>query len=200
MATTAAWRVAVRQDDDGDLLSRVQAGDSEAAGTLLARHDAVLHRICRHLLPRGEDVDAVVQEVLLRALRGIGRFAGSGSFAGWVATIAVNLCRDHLRRRRLIPFLPLEATDDDEPDPISVLASAEPSPERVVMARQAADMVRREVSLLPRRQREVFVLRFYSGMELESIAGALELDLGTVKTHLHRAVHRVRSAVEEAVP
>jgi RNA polymerase sigma factor (sigma-70 family) len=200
MATTAVWRVPVRQEDDGELVRLVRAGDSEAAGTLLARHDALLHRVCRHLLPSGEDVDAVVQEALLRALRGIGRFTGSGSFAGWLATIAVNLCRDRLRRRRLIPFLPLETTDDDEPDPIAVLATPEPGPERVVMARQALELVRREVSILPRRQREVFVLRFFCGMALESIAGTLGLEEGTVKTHLHRAVHRVRSAVEEATP
>jgi RNA polymerase sigma factor (sigma-70 family) len=188
------------QEDDGELLRRVRSGDTAAAGMLLARHDALVFRICRHLLPVGEDVEAAVQEALLRALRGLERFAGSGSFAGWLATIAVNLCRDRLRRRRLVPFLPLETTDDGEPDPISVIAAAEPSPERVVMARQAVEMVRREVGLLPRRQREVFVLRFFAGLELESIALVLGLEEGTVKTHLYRAVHRVRSAVEEAAP
>jgi RNA polymerase sigma factor (sigma-70 family) len=57
-----------------------------------------------------------------------------------------------------------------------------------------------EISLLPMRQREVFALRFFVGMDLEGIATALGVDVGTVKTHLHRAVRRVRVAVEEARP
>jgi RNA polymerase sigma-70 factor (ECF subfamily) len=60
--------------------------------------------------------------------------------------------------------------------------------------------MRCEVARLPRRQREVFALRFFTGLDLEGIAGALSVEIGTVKTHLHRAVHRVRAAVEEAKP
>jgi RNA polymerase sigma-70 factor (ECF subfamily) len=68
------------------------------------------------------------------------------------------------------------------------------------MARQAIQRLRKQVSLLPTRQREVFALRFFVGLDLEGIATALGVDVGTVKTHLHRAVHRVRLAVEEARP
>jgi RNA polymerase sigma-70 factor (ECF subfamily) len=68
------------------------------------------------------------------------------------------------------------------------------------MARQAVERMRREVGRLPRRQEEVFVLRFFAGLDLDGIASALAVDVGTVKTHLHRAVRRVRAAVEEAKP
>jgi RNA polymerase sigma-70 factor (ECF subfamily) len=85
-------------------------------------------------------------------------------------------------------------------DPIAVVPSSEPGPERVAMARQAVERLRREVARLPRRQREVFALRFFVGLDLAGIAEALDVDVGTVKTHLHRAVQRVRAAVEEANP
>jgi RNA polymerase sigma factor (sigma-70 family) len=186
--------------EDSELVRRAQTGDRLAADTLLSRHDTVVHRICRHLLPAGEDVEAAVQDAMLKALKGLTRFSGTGAFGGWLAAIAVNLCRDRLRRRRLIPFVPLEGPEGDELDPIAVISSEEPGPERVAMARQAVARVRREVRALPWRQREVFVLRFFAGMELEIIAATLEVDLGTVKTHLHRAVHKVRAAVEEALP
>jgi RNA polymerase sigma factor (sigma-70 family) len=81
-----------------------------------------------------------------------------------------------------------------------VIPSSEPDPERVAMARQAVHRMRSEVSRLPRRQQEVFVLRFFVGLDLEGIAAALAVNVGTVKTHLHRAVSRVRLAVEEAKP
>ena len=188
------------REDERELVEAARRGDRDAAEVLLKTHELLVFRTCGRLLPPGEDVEAAVQETLLRALKNLGRFTGQGSFGGWLVAIAVNLCRDRLRRRRLVPFLPLEARHEDQADPLAVVPSSEPSAERVAMARQAVQRLHREVSLLPRRQQEVFVLRFFVELDLEGIASALGVDVGTVKTHLHRAVHRVRMAVEEARP
>jgi len=190
----------VEPEDDLELVALAQRGDRDAAAALLERHELAVFRVCRRLLPSGEDVEGAVQETMLRALRNLGRHSGRGSFGGWLVTIAVNLCRDRLRRRRLVPFQPLESGDEELADPIAVVPSSEPGPERVAMARQAVARLWREVSRLPGRQREVFALRFFAGLDLAEIADALSVDVGTVKTHLHRAVQRVRAAVEEANP
>jgi RNA polymerase sigma factor (sigma-70 family) len=200
MASVARRELPVGQEVERELLELARRGDRDAAQTLLERHELLAFRICRRLLPAGEDLEGAVQETMLRALKNLSRFSGEGSFGGWLAAIAVNLCRDRMRRHRLIPFLPLEARDGDETDAMAVIPSSEPSPERVVMARQAVQRLHKEVSRLPRRQREVFALRFFGGLDLEGIATALRVDVGTVKTHLHRAVQRVRLAVEEARP
>ncbi len=200
MASAARRETPLRHDDERELVELARGGDRDAAGELLERHELLLFRTCRRLLPPGEDLEGAVQETMLRALRSLGGFSGEGSFGGWIAAIAVNLCRDKLRRRRLVPFLALETPDEDDPDPLTVVASSEPGPDRVAMGREAVATVRREVALLPRRQREVFALRFFAGLDLEGIAAALVVDIGTVKTHLHRAVRRVRAAVEEAKP
>jgi RNA polymerase sigma-70 factor (ECF subfamily) len=201
MASVVRTEPTVEPEGERELVRRACDGDRAAAAELLERHELVAWRVCRHLLPAGEDVEAAVQETLLRALRGLPRLAAAAGFRGWLAAIALNLCRDRLRRRRLVPFLPLEGgTDDDDAGPLAVLPSPGADPERVTMARQAVVRVRREVARLPRRQREVFALRFFVGLELEAIAEALAIDVGTVKTHLHRAVHRVRRVAEEALP
>jgi RNA polymerase sigma factor (sigma-70 family) len=200
MASTAVWEPLVEQSEEQELVGRAKQGDRDAAEELLRNHELLVFRTCRHLLPKGEDVDGMVQETMLRALRKLDSFSGQGRFASWLAAIAVNLCRDRLRRRRLIPFLALESHDEDALDPLSVLPSDEPNPERVAMARQAVARMRKEFGALPTRQKEVFALRFFAGLDLESIATALAVDLGTVKTHLFRATHRVRAAVEEARP
>jgi len=200
MASAVRREQPLEPDDDLELIARARRGDRDAAAELLETHELTVFRVCRRLLPAGEDVEAAVQDTMLRALRSLATFGGHGSFGGWLAAIAVNLCRDRLRRRRLVPFLALETPGDDAPDPLAVIASGEPDPERVAMARQAVERVRREVGRLPRRQEEVFVLRFFAGLDLGGIAEALAVDVGTVKTHLHRAVARVRAAVEEAKP
>lgn len=200
MASVARRETSLGHDDERELVELARRGDRDAAGALLERHELPVFRICRRLLPRGEDVEGAVQETLLRALRSLPGFSGDGSFGAWLAAIAVNLCRDRLRRRRLVPFLALETPDEDATDPLDLVPSSEPAPDRVAMAREAVVALRREVARLPRRQQEVFALRFFAGLDLEAIAGALSVDVGTVKTHLHRAVHRVRAAVEEAKP
>jgi RNA polymerase sigma-70 factor (ECF subfamily) len=200
MASVARRETALRREDERELVEAARRGDRDAAEALLQLHELLVFRTCRRLLPAGEDVEAAVQETLLRALKNLGRFTGEGSFSAWVVAIAVNLCRDRLRRKRLVPFLPLEARDENGADPLAGVPSSDPNPERVAMARQAVQRLRKEVSLLPPRQREVFALRFFVGLNLESIATALGVDVGTVKTHLHRAVQRVRVAVEEARP
>ena len=186
--------------EDAVLAAQARAGDRDAAEALLVRHQLAVHRACAHLLPRGEDVEGAVQETFVRALRSLAGYTGAGSFAGWLVSIAVNLCRDRLRRHRLVPFVALEPDDDEQRGPLAVLASPEPSPERVAMARQAVERVRAAVGALPERQREAFTLRFYVGLDLAAIAEALGVDVGTVKTHLHRGLQRVRGAAEEAMP
>ncbi len=201
MAIAARREWPVKAEDENELVEQARRGDRDAAERLLLRHELLVFRLVRNLLPRGEDVESAVQETFVRALRGLPRFAGGATFSSWLAAIAVNLCRDRLRRHRLVPFVPLEKSgDDDEPGLLDLLPAATPDPERQAMARQAVGRVRQELGRLPGRQREVFALRFFAGLDLEGIAVALGVDIGTVKTHLHRGVQRVRRVAEEALP
>lgn len=200
MASVLRSELPVASDDESRLVERARGGDREAAAALLQRHELAVWRVCRHLLPPGEDVEAGVQETFVRALDKLGRYSGTGSFGGWLTAIAVNYCRDRLRRGRLVPFRPLHVDGEDESNPLAVLPAPEADPERTAMGRQAIARVHAEVARLPRRQHEAFVLRFFVGLELAAIAAALAVDVGSVKTHLHRAVRRVREYVREAVP
>lgn len=187
-------------DAPAALLEAARRGDREAASRLLVEHEGLLLRLCRHLLPAGEDAEAAVQETFLRALRCLGAYSGEGSLRSWLVAIAVNHCRDRQRRRRLVRFLPLEPSSTEEAGVLDLEPAPAASPERAAMARQAAAAVLGEVRRLPLRQREVFALRFFAELELGEIAAALGIRPGSVKTHLHRAVYRVRRAAEEAWP
>src|SRR3972149_2367301 len=170
MASVARRETALRREDERELVEAARRGDRDAAEALLELHELLVFRTCRRLLPAGEDVEAAVQETLLRALKNLGRFTGEGSFSAWVIAIAVNLCRDRLRRKRLVPFLPLEVRDENGADPLASVPSSDPNPERVAMARQAVQRLRTEVSLLPQRQRGGFAPRFFVGGGLEGSA------------------------------
>ncbi|GBC78857.1 RNA polymerase sigma factor CnrH [bacterium HR09] len=201
MAEAARWEQPVAESER-ELIEKAQRGDREAAEALLVACEPLIWRTCRALLPPGEDVEAAVQEVMVKVLKGLRSFRGEGPLAPWVARIAVNHSRDLLRRHRILSFVPLTNPHDDEEDPgLLPLPASDPDPERVLRAKQGVSRVVALLQKLPSRQREVFVLRFFAHLDLPAIAEALGgVDVGTVKTHLHRALNRLRPYVLEAWP
>ena len=111
----------------------------------------------------------------------------------WLVRIAVNLARDHQKSRRQSFWRRLiGSTSEDTEAAAAGLPDQQASPERVLLAREATRAVARAVDHLPARQREVFLLRFVEEMTLEVIAQATDLEVGTVKSHLSRALTTVR--------
>lgn len=202
MAEVAFWEQPV-DASERELLGQVQRGEREAAEKLLLAQETLIWRICRALLPAEEDVEAAVQEVMVKVLKGVRSFRGESPLAPWVARIAVNHCRDLLRRRKLLSFVPLTASagNDEENPSVLPFPAPDPDPERVMRAKQGVARMAAALQQLPERQREVFVLRFFAHLDLQAIAEALGgIDVGTVKTHLHRALARLRPYVLEAWP
>ncbi len=152
-------------------------------------------RIYRVLLGMVRDPDAaqtLTQECFLKAYQKRASFRGEANVGVWLLKIAVNLARDH-RRSRLREFWDRLTSSSSEVAEIGQsLADPQASPERVILGREEVAGVWAAVRKLSAQQRAVFVLRFVEEMSLEEIAEATSLKLGTVKTHLFRAVHAVR--------
>lgn len=178
--------------DDGALVARARAGDRTAFAELVTRHQQRVWMVCRQYLGPDE-ADAAAQDALVKAWLGLGGFDGRAAFTTWLTRIAINTCLDQLRRRRR-RGRQLESTrdDDDGEDLLEAVVDDRPGPEERSRQRQALAHLVASERRLPERQREIFRLRFYAELELEDIARALGVRVGTVKTQLHRAVHRVR--------
>jgi RNA polymerase sigma-70 factor (ECF subfamily) len=123
----------------------------------------------------------VVQEALARAWERSERGERLESAAAWVAKVALNLARSRWRRAVA------------ERRAWGALGSPAPAPPDDA----EGEDVRRALRRLPRRQREVTVLRYYGGLEVKEIARTLGVSEGTVKTSLHRARERLLKALHE---
>jgi RNA polymerase sigma-70 factor, ECF subfamily len=180
--------------DDRDLMARLAGGEREALTPLVERHQRRLYRIALGYLRQHEDALDVVQEAFVKAFQAAGRWDGSADAGPWLSRITVNLAIDRWRRnrRRGQTFSPLA-----EGDHLEVLADPGPSPDRGVTRREAADRLTLALAELPERQRAVVVLRHYQDLSLEEIASTLGMSLGTVKSSLHRALHRMRATLAE---
>ena len=183
------------EPSDRDLMGRLARGDREALAPLMERHHRRLYRLALSYLRDPDEALDAVQEVFVKAYQNAARWDGGAEVGPWLTRIAVNHSIDRYRRgrRRLAAETPLDEESGDHDPRLSADA---PSPERRLLGREVGERIASALRGLPERQREVFVLRHYDEMTLEDIASTLELSLGTVKSSLHRAVHRMRERLE----
>lgn len=187
-------------DPDWALLARVAAGDVEAFGPLVERHQERLVGLCSRLLGDREEARDAAQEVFLKAFRGAAGFRPDGQVFTWLYRIAVNHCFNRLRRRRLVRFLSLSGGGDEDGgertlDP----ADGAADPEADLAARERWRATRRAIDRLPEGQRAVLILAKFEGLSYREIARALDLTEAAVESRLVRAMRHLAKA-QEAVP
>jgi RNA polymerase sigma-70 factor (ECF subfamily) len=166
------------------------AGDREALARLVERHHLRLYRVALGYLRNREEALDVVQDTFVKALERAGTWDGRSEVGPWLGRIAVNQSIDRWRRRRRRG----EETLDDGPEPA---APGGMSAEHALQGRELGDRIGRALKGLPERQRAIVVLRHYDDLSLEEIAQTLGLQLGTVKSGLHRALARLRGVLAE---
>jgi len=188
---------------DEELVEACQAGESSAFDLLVTRWEDKIRGASYRLLGSEEEARDAAQEAFLKAYRGLPGFKREARFSSWLYQIAVNLCRDRLRRRKGRTLVSLEALEEVGP----VIASRGPGAQDLVEQIDLRRTVRRAIAALPEEQREVVVLKEYQGLTFLEIAQALELPISTVKTRLYRGLGQLRLRLEnegirdaEAVP
>lgn len=175
--------------DDRELVDAVRAGDAQAFQALVERETAPVFRTCYRTLGRIHDAEDAAQEAFVIAYRAIGTYRGEGSLSAWLARIATRHALRRASQRREVGWL-----DPAAPGGLDVAAPSDPLAELVSMERHAT--VRRAVAGLPEPYREVVALRYFAELSLAQIAEATGRPLGTVKTHLHRGLARLRERLD----
>ncbi|MEO0543725.1 MAG: RNA polymerase sigma factor [Pseudomonadota bacterium] len=171
-------------DKDWQLFARA-SDDSRALAQLFERHRNFIYRLAWGVLQSGEAADDVVQDVFLKIGSGRLKAAPNARFTTWLYGLAINTAREQLRkRRRFWGVADASEVLDEKFDETA-------DPERADAMRDLA----RALALLPVRQREVVLLRFYEGFDTRETAEILGCREGTVKAHLHRATQTLRAGL-----
>src|SRR4029450_11984057 len=178
---------------DEDLVQAFQRGDTAVFDILVQRWDRKIQGAIYRFVGASEDARDLCQEAFLRAYRGLRTFKKDARFSSWLYQIALNVCRDRLRRRRGRTLVSLDELDESGQE-AAVLPG--PSPLELAEARDISDRVARAVASLPDEQREVIVLKEYQGLTFAEIADVLGVPLSTVKTRLYRGLVQLRQRLE----
>ena len=163
---------------------------SESFNQLVLRWERPIYALAYRVIGREEDARDVCQETFLRAFRALNGFRGQAKFSSWLYRIALNLCRDWVRRERRTPVVQAP----EELDVIEMAAVREPSAvdRRPGGPQELTRIVERAMARLPEEQRTAIILKEYHELTFQEIADLVGCPLSTVKTRLYQGLAVLR--------
>lgn len=211
-----AWRTSIATEplsvhppspwtDDRAIVEAVLAGDREAYRRLVEREAAGLVRACHRILGDHAEAEDAAQEAFVTAFRSLANWRGDGPFGAWLTRIGVRIALRQAGRRKTVTWRDPHAVRssgaetsaaDRAADRDALAAAPMTDPAILSLRAERATEIRTAVATLPEPYREVVAMRFFGEASLEEIAHETGRPLGTVKTHLHRGLARLRDSLE----
>lgn len=179
---------------DTELIGLTRSGQQEAFGELIQRYHGRLFNSMTHFLRNESEAEDVVQDAFVLALTKLDSFKGNSQFYTWLYRIAHNAAISKLRKKR--PTVSLDQTDSDDNSPKFNLPSEQEQPHERLQRIERAECLHRAMEKLSDEHRSILILREMEEMDYESIAGVLQLAVGTVRSRLHRARSCLRELME----
>ena len=175
---------------DEELVARSIGGDQESFNQLVLRWERPIYALAYRVIGREEDARDVCQETFLRAFRALNGFRGQAKFSSWLYRIALNLCRDWVRKERRTPVI--QAPEELEVLEMAAVREPTPSVEDLVARRELTRVVERAMARLPEEQRTAIILKEYHELTFQEIADLVGCPLSTVKTRLYQGLAVLR--------
>ncbi|HEY9887790.1 MAG TPA: sigma-70 family RNA polymerase sigma factor [Candidatus Obscuribacterales bacterium] len=172
--------------------------DKSAFAELVKRYQSYIERLLYHLAPDWSDRADLNQEVWIRVYRNLHKLQEPERFKSWLGRIATNLFYDELRKRkRHQPPLSLDAPRILEDGELEwEVPSEAPNPVDTLMTQEFYAQLQQAIADLPEVFRTTIVLREIQGLSYEEIAEITGVSLGTVKSRIARARHRLQKDLD----
>jgi RNA polymerase sigma-70 factor (ECF subfamily) len=178
--------------DDPEWLARLRTGDARAFEELVIAYQHRVFAVALRMLGSRAEAEEIAQETFVRAHRALPDFRGDAKLSTWLYAIASRLCLNRLaagdRRMRR----------EGEETLLRLPADADPA--AGLERREVEAALHRAIEALPEERRIVVILRDLEGLGYEDIAQALGLELGTVRSRLHRARMELKEKMERFLP
>jgi RNA polymerase sigma-70 factor, ECF subfamily len=185
-----------QRHDDFKLIEYFRNGDEKAFEEIVRRYQRQVANIIYLTLGNREEVDDLSQEVFVRVFRSLNRFEFDSSLYSWIYRIAVNLCIDEIRKKRIRKLIPLEFLTEKK------LESEKRSKETStgadeLLQKEKTEVVRSALEKLSPIHRTVIVLREYQDLSYGEIAKTLHISPQAVKSRIFRAREELRVMLKD---
>lgn len=181
---------------DQVLLNNYLSGDRAAISQLIDRHTHRVRDYIRMMVKDNDVADDILQETFIKAVRVIDeeRYADTGKFLSWILRIAHNQVIDHFRSQKNAKTV---SESDAGYNMLGTLRFAERTVEDAMISSQIEEDVRRLIDRLPAEQREVVMMRYYSGLSFQEIADQTDVSINTALGRMRYALINLRKMIKE---
>ncbi len=177
--------------DDEMLVAQFKSGSQKAFDELMKRYERRIFGYLLRSVRNYEDAEELTLEVFFKAYRALNSWEPKAKFSTWLYTIASNLSIDYHRSKSRKPVFMLE--DEDVIEKRLVATDISSNPEKYLEDKERGRIIREAVDELSSKQKAVFMLTRYEGLQIKEVAETLGLAEGTVKIHLHRAMKKLQT-------
>ena len=176
-----------------NLLQAAQQGNSKALEELLAGHEKQIYRFGLRMCGNEEAARDVLQETLLAAFRNLRQFRGDAALSTWLYQIARSVCLKSRRRGAGEPAT-LESLEGVQ---ALRLETSEAGPDASAHARELGEILQVAIQSLSADHREVVILRDVEGLSAEEAAAVVGVEVGALRSRLHRARMELRQRISD---
>lgn len=182
---------------DAGLVKAFREGDTGALEELIGRHKDRLYAYILRLVRDRDAADDLLQEVFIKVIKKLASYGERDKFSAWLFTVAHHAVMDHFRSASARREESLDAGGEEKSPLSDRLASPEPGPDKLLDDAERAAALQAAFDGLSPEQREIFLMRHYSGLSFKEIAEILGAPIGTVLARMSRAMEKMRRELEE---
>jgi RNA polymerase sigma-70 factor (ECF subfamily) len=179
------------------LLRRAKRHDPDALGELAQAFSPRVYGLLYRLTGSRDAAEDYLQETFLRVVRNIATYEHEGRFEAWLFRIAANLARDHARQSRRRGTMRSLDGAEESANPAALSRDAARRPGEALERAEREQRLGASLAALPAADREVLLLRHFSGLSFREVADLLKIPLGTALARAHRALKKLRAELQD---
>jgi len=176
---------------DNELIELFRNGDESAFNLLVVRYQEKVYWVARRFVNDHDRADDVTQDVFCKVYESLREFRGESSIYTWLYRITVNIALNSLRRQKVRELFRIDEMFEVE-DKDSV------APDEALERQEQKTLIEEAIAKLPKKQKSVFVLRYYEELPYEEISKVLKTSVGGLKANYFHAVKKIQEYVKRA--
>ncbi len=188
-----------RAEEDAVLVKRAIGGDEKAFKSIIRRYKNPVAQIVYKLVRDRSQLEDLTQEVFIKAFQHLGDFDYQHQFASWLFKITNNHCIDYIRKKRLRVYSIDDQLKTEDGEVSYEIPDSTYEPDLNLLREQKSRLIRQAIDSLPKKYREVIVLRHQEELTYEEIADRTGLPVNTIKVQLFRAREMMYKALRDKI-
>ena len=185
---------------DVELVGECLNGKTTAFEAIIDRYQKPIYNLCYRMTGSREEAADLSQEAFFNAFQNLSRYSPRQKFFSWLYTIALNLCRNHLRRKKILRWFSLDQGAEKEGRRPMEHAASTPSPEENLETKEKETLLKELIESLPPGQKSIMVLKFNDHLPDSEICAIAGISENNLRVQLHKAKKRLFEEYRKKFP